>query len=121
MFGKGIGSIETLIGKTCEIRGNIFSKGTVRIDGHIEGNVSSGEGIIVGENAVVKGDIEAEYIIIAGHVTGDVTARSKLEILNTGRLYGDIKTPKLIIAEGVIFEGSCEMQKMSGEENKKWK
>ncbi len=119
MFGKGIGSIETLIGKNCEIRGNIFSKGTIRIDGHIEGNVSCGGGVIIGDSAVIKGDIEAESVVISGHITGDVIARNKLEILPSGRLYGDIKTPKLMIAEGVIFEGNCEMEKMSPDENKK--
>lgn len=119
MFGKGIGSIETLVGKNCEIRGNISSKGTIRIDGHIEGNISSESGVIIGDNAVVKGDVEAEHVIIAGHVSGDVIAKTKIEILPTGRLYGDIKTPRLMIAEGVIFEGNCEMEKISGEENKK--
>jgi cytoskeletal protein CcmA (bactofilin family) len=110
MFSKGAGGIETLIGKDCEIKGNLYSKNTIRIDGRIEGNIESAEWVIVGEHAAVKGDVLGKQVVIGGSVTGDVTARAKLEILHTGRVYGDLNTPRLAMAEGVIFEGSCEME-----------
>lgn len=112
MFSKSVSGVETLLGRDCEIRGNISSKGTVRIDGKIEGNVTTAEGVVVGEAAIVKGNIQGKHVVIGGKVTGDVTAFTKLEILHTGKLYGDIRAPKLMIAEGVIFEGSCEMEKV---------
>ncbi len=111
MFSKG-GALDTLIGKSCEVKGDIVSKGTVRIDGKVEGIIKTSETIIIGENAFVKGDIEAKHIIIGGKVTGDVFATHKLELLATGELHGDIRTPRLFIAEGVIFEGTCEMEKI---------
>lgn len=104
-------AIETLIGKSCEVKGDITGKGTIRIDGKVEGHVTSGETVIVGETASVKGDIEAKQVIIGGRVTGDIAASVKLEILASAELYGDIRTPKLMIAEGVIFDGTCEMEK----------
>jgi cytoskeletal protein CcmA (bactofilin family) len=110
MFGSNA-AVETLIGKSCEIKGDITSKNTIRVDGKVEGHIKSSETVVVAENASVKGDIEAKYIVIGGRVTGDVIAAAKLEILNTGELYGDIRTPKLVIAEGVVFEGTCEMEK----------
>ena len=110
MFGTSA-AIETLIGKSCEIKGDITAKGTIRVDGKVEGHLKSGETVVVAENASVKGDIEAKFVVIGGKVTGDVIATAKLEILNTGELYGDIRTPKLMIAEGVIFEGTCEMER----------
>jgi cytoskeletal protein CcmA (bactofilin family) len=110
MFGTNA-AIETLIGKSCEIKGDITAKGTIRVDGKVEGHLITTETIVVAENASVKGDIEAKFVVIGGKVTGDVIAKAKLEILNTGELYGDIRTPKLMIAEGVVFEGTCEMEK----------
>jgi cytoskeletal protein CcmA (bactofilin family) len=107
MFSSGI---ETIIGKSCEVKGGITAKGGIRIDGKVEGNVISEDGVIVGENALVRGDIHGTHIVLAGKVTGDVTAKIKLEILHTGKLYGDIISPKLAMAEGVIFEGTCEME-----------
>jgi len=111
MFKKKMGGVETLVGRNCEIRGNLFSKGTIRIDGKVEGKIISNDGIIVGESATIKGDLEGKYVIIAGEITGDVVAQSKLEILHSGKLFGDIKTPRVVMAEGVIFEGTCEMEK----------
>ena len=103
--------LATVIGKSCEVKGAIIPTGGVRVDGNIEGGVISEETVIVGENAVVKGDIRGSNVVIAGRVNGDVTATEKLEILHTGRLYGDIITPKIAMAEGVVFEGTCEMEK----------
>lgn len=111
MFSKG-NSLDTLIGKSCEIKGDIISKGTIRIDGKVEGIIKTTETIIIGENASIKGDIEGKHIIIGGKVVGDVFATNKLELLATGELHGDIRTPRLFIAEGVIFEGTCEMEKI---------
>jgi len=119
MFGKGAGSVETLVGRNCDLKGNVHSKGTIRVDGKVEGNVTSEDGVIVGEHAIVKGDIEGRHIIIGGKVTGDVFASSKLEILHTGSLYGDIRTPILVINEGVVFEGTCEMERAMQEQGKK--
>jgi cytoskeletal protein CcmA (bactofilin family) len=110
MFGSNA-AIETLVGRTCDIKGDITAKNSIRVDGRIEGHLKCSETVVVAENASVKGDIEAKYVVIGGKVIGDVIASAKLEILHTGELYGDIRTPKLVIAEGVIFEGTCEMEK----------
>jgi cytoskeletal protein CcmA (bactofilin family) len=32
-----------------------------------------------------------------------------LEMLATARVYGNVRTSKLRIADGVVFEGTCEM------------
>lgn len=102
-------NVATIVAKDCEVKGHISAKGTIRIDGRVEGNVTTDAGVIVGEYAVIKGDVESKFAVIAGKVTGDVTAAVKLELLQTGKLYGDIKTPKISMAEGVVFEGNCEM------------
>lgn len=103
--------LETIIGKSCEVKGGIIARGGVRVDGKVEGGVITEDSVIIGENAVVKGDIHGTNVVIAGRVNGDVVATIKLEILHTGKLYGDITTPKIAMAEGVVFEGTCEMEK----------
>jgi len=40
-----------------------------------------------------------------------VEALEKLEMLTTGKVFGNIRTAKLKIADGVVFEGKCEMIK----------
>ncbi|MEI7542458.1 MAG: polymer-forming cytoskeletal protein [bacterium] len=108
MISKGI---ETIIGKSCEVKGGLNAKGGIRVDGHVKGNVISEDTVIIGQHAVVKGDLSGTHVVIAGIVTGNVIAKTKLEILHTGKLYGEIKSPKIVMDEGVVFEGSCEMEK----------
>jgi cytoskeletal protein CcmA (bactofilin family) len=60
---------------------------------------------------VVKANIKVGSIVIGGVVRGNVEASERLEMLATGQVYGNIRTAKLNIADGVVFEGKCEMIK----------
>ncbi|MBN1595696.1 polymer-forming cytoskeletal protein [candidate division FCPU426 bacterium] len=101
--------VDTILGAGSDFKGQINAKGSIRIDGRIEGNVSSEEGVIIGEKGVIKGNITAKAVVVSGKVTGNVHAAKRLEIMPTGQLQGDIHTPRLAIAEGVIFKGNCDM------------
>jgi cytoskeletal protein CcmA (bactofilin family) len=101
--------VDTILGAGSDFKGQINAKGTIRIDGKIEGNVSSEEGVIIGEKGLIKGNISAKTVLVSGKVSGNVTAAKRLEIMPAGQLQGDIHTPRLAIAEGVIFKGNCDM------------
>lgn len=103
--------IDTIIGPNSLIKGDLHSKGTLRVDGTVEGKLSSDSTVILGEKGVAKATITAQQVIIGGTVHGNVIAQDRLEILSTGRVYGDVQTAssRFIVAEGVIFEGRCTM------------
>jgi cytoskeletal protein CcmA (bactofilin family) len=77
----------------------------------MEGEINSSGFLVIGEGAIVKANIKADTVIISGTVQGNVEARERLEIHENGKLYGNIRTAKLKIADGVVFEGKCEMIK----------
>jgi cytoskeletal protein CcmA (bactofilin family) len=97
------------LGKGSRITGKLTFEGPIRIEGHIEGEITAQDTLTIGESAVVNAQITGNSIIIHGRVTGDVTARKRLEIRAPGRLLGNIVTPSLVIHEGVVFEGQCTM------------
>ena len=66
-------------------------------------------GLLIGEGAVVKANIKAGTVVVGGEVFGNIAALNKLEMLGTGKVYGNIKTAQLQIADGVVFDGNCEM------------
>lgn len=103
--------VDSVIGAGSVVKGDIHSRGTLRIDGNVEGKVTADAAVVVGSKGVVKGTISASHVMVGGSVHGNVAAREKVEILSTGRLYGDVTTPaaKFVVAEGVIFEGRCVM------------
>ena len=103
--------VNTVLSDTTSFNGVMRFKTSLKINGTFKGEIISEGFLIIGEGAKVNANIKANSVIIAGEVKGDVEAREKLEMLSTGRLYGNIKTRKLKMADGVIFEGSCEMIK----------
>jgi cytoskeletal protein CcmA (bactofilin family) len=106
-----IGMISTVFGKETQFFGDLTFKKSLQINGTFEGEISSGGFLVIGEGAVVKANINAKVVIVNGTVYGNIEAREKLEIQPNGKVYGNIRTAKLKIADGVIFEGSCEMIK----------
>ena len=102
-------SINTLIGKTCKITGDIHTKESIRIDGFIHGNVESEAVASVTETASIEGNIKASEIFIAGKVKGNLTAFKSLEMEKTAIINGDIFTAKLHVHPGATFNGNTKM------------
>ena len=110
MFNKNTEKLESLIGANSGFKGDIDTKGTLRIDGNMEGNVNA-DWIIIGEQARVKGDINARGIIVGGKIEGNLRAKEIVEIKSKGQVIGDIYTIKLTVVEGGMFEGRSSMAK----------
>jgi len=113
MFGeKGRGDSRegmTLISEDAFFHGSLVVKGSLRIEGAFEGDISDAVDVELGAKGRVVGNIAAETIVIAGEVVGDIVASRSLEILPSGRVTGDVRTPKLKIDEGAFYDGSCSM------------
>jgi cytoskeletal protein CcmA (bactofilin family) len=100
----------TIVGQGTTITGDIKSKVTVRVEGHVQGRIHSDDSIVIQETGKVKAELVAQQIVISGEVEGNVFAHDRLEVTSNGKLIGDITAPKVSIAEGVIFEGKCTMK-----------
>jgi cytoskeletal protein CcmA (bactofilin family) len=107
---------KTELSDTTFFDGVIKFNDSLRINGKYHGSVKAKGLLVLGPKARIKGDIECDEVIIGGELRGNVTAHKRLELFDTAKLYGDIQTAKLKIADGVVFEGKCEMTKV--EKNK---
>lgn len=101
--------LDTLIGNGTIFEGSLTSKESICIEGTVRGKVVCEGSVIVGEKGRVDADIFADTVLLGGEVNGNIVSKTKLEITTSGKLKGDIKTGSLIIAEGVAFEGKCQM------------
>ena len=100
----------TFLGKGTRFKGTLSFEGTVRIDGRLEGEIHTNGTVIIGEAAIIEGDVDAATVISGGKVTGNLVASKKVELLAPRSLIGAIKTPLLSLEEGVTFSGNCEAE-----------
>jgi cytoskeletal protein CcmA (bactofilin family) len=108
--------VSTVFSDNTSLDGVLKFSTSIKIEGTFKGKILSTGYLIIGERARVRASIKAQSIVIAGEVKGNVEASERLEMLPSGKLYGNIKTKTLKMADGVIFEGTCEMLRQSGKE-----
>jgi cytoskeletal protein CcmA (bactofilin family) len=51
---------------------------------------------------------------VRGQIDGNVKAAQLVELHAPARVRGNIETPQLYIDKGVVFEGNCKMEGVSG-------
>lgn len=99
----------TLISEDAFFHGSLVVKGSLRVEGAFEGDISDAVDVEIGVKGRVIGNVAAESVVVAGEISGDIVASRSLEILASGRVSGDVRTPKLKIDEGASFDGACAM------------
>jgi len=108
---KGPERITTTLGRETEFNGVMRFKDSLKIDGNFTGEIISAGFLYVEQGATITANIRVGSVVVGGTVKGNIEATEKLEMLATGKVYGNIRTGKLKIADGVVFEGKCEMIK----------
>ncbi|MDF2612406.1 MAG: hypothetical protein K0S71_192 [Clostridia bacterium] len=119
MFGDSktkVSQIGTLIDTTASLKGDIVTEGNLRIDGKFHGNIISAKDVVIGEEGLVQGQINAETMAIYGIVKGNIKSGGLVEIMSTGKVFGDIEVNRLVIKEGGVFEGKSLMKQMTPSE-----
>ena len=103
-------TINAFLGKNTGFEGKLNFNGTVRIDGHFKGEITSAEGsLIVGESGIINADIHIAHIFISGEIRGNIIADHKIDIHPSGKIFGNIQTPALSLQEGGILDGDVRM------------
>lgn len=92
--------IRAFLEEGCEFEGKLNFTGVVRLNGKFFGEIDSEDTLIIGETAIVQGNIRVGVAIIGGKVLGDVQTKHCTEILSTGIIEGSINSPAMITHEG---------------------
>ncbi len=100
------------LGKNVTVKGQIFAREDLTIDGEVEGTVECHEHrLTIGPNARVQAGLKAREIVIQGSIHGNVDASDKIDIKKEAKLVGDIKTSRIVIEDGAYFKGSIDISK----------
>lgn len=101
--------ITVVLQKGCYLEGRLQFEGTGRIDGVFVGEIFTPDIIIIGDEAQVSGQIEADIVVISGKFTGDIYATQRVEIQPPAIVKGTIQTAILQVEEGAVFDGKTKM------------
>lgn len=107
---RGRGTATTL-GPQTVLKGTLKFSESLTIQGVFEGEIDATGHLVVEKGASVGADIKVASAVISGTVRGNVLAEEKLEMESVGQVFGNVRTRRLRIADGVLFEGACEMIK----------
>ncbi len=108
---KEAGGVDAFLGSNTSFNGTLVFDGLVRLDGNFEGNVKTNDTLVIAESGNIKAEIEAGIVKIFGTFDGTIIAKNKVELYKPAYVTGVIKTPVIRVEEGVVFNGSSEMQK----------
>src|SRR2546426_12176608 len=106
---KSSDQVSGFLDKGTNMTGELEFAGTLRIDGNFHGSISTGDILIIGDNAIVHADIKVGEIEIHGQVFGNLEAKRRVQITEKGRVKGDIQTPVLFVAAGAMLDGRTRM------------
>ncbi len=98
-----------LVGSGTTIKGEMESKGDIRVDGKIIGELRSKGKIVVGDTGVVEGDLYCANADFSGKIEGKADVTELLSLKASAVFRGDIITNKLSIEPGAKFSGTCTM------------
>ena len=105
-----VGATDTLIGEGSTFEGRIKSEASLRVEGHMIGDIDCGGDVTIGESGKAKSNITARNVVIAGVVHGNIVTRGTLTLTGTGQLFGNASAQSLIVAEGAVFQGMSKME-----------
>lgn len=116
MFGKGkqkvkATQIDTLIGDTTTLKGDLFFSGGLHVEGKVEGNIKTDETnesalLILNENGVIEGNVEVPNMVINGTVKGDLHASGHVELASNAKIHGNVYYNLVEMAVGAQINGN---------------
>lgn len=106
---KNKGTIDSLIGISTKIEGNVHFQGGLRIDGQVKGNViATGEDpsmLVISEHARVEGEVRVAHLVVNGEILGPVHSSELLELQPRARITGDVYYKALEMHGGALVSG----------------
>ena len=99
------------LGPTMTVKGEIYSREELYIDGEIQGSIELHHRLTVGPNGKVHANVKAKEVVVHGSIHGNVQSAEKIIIREKGSLMGDITTAGIVIEDGAYFKGSIDIVK----------
>src|SRR4051812_39418498 len=99
----------TVIGQDVIIKGEITVEKGLRVDGQIEGAVTTKGKVHVGKSGLLTAEVNGGSVTVEGKVKGNITASDRVTLEATSNVSGDLTATKLVVNEGASFSGKVHV------------
>jgi cytoskeletal protein CcmA (bactofilin family) len=100
----------SIVAKDMTVVGDLETEGVVRIEGRVRGTVRAGAQVLIGQGALLEGDLHTKEAVVGGDVTGSIHATERVELQPTASVTGNIITPRIAVLEGGKVTGEVRIQ-----------
>ncbi|MBL8113595.1 MAG: polymer-forming cytoskeletal protein [Acidobacteria bacterium] len=105
---KSATALNGFLDRGAKFEGTLTFQDVFRIDGEFKGTILSEQELVVGDAAVVEGEIRVGRLAVSGTIKGKVFAKERIEIHAGARIYAELHTPALTVEEGAVIQGPVE-------------
>lgn len=90
-------------------KGSISSQGDFRIDGTIEGDLTTTGKVIIGPEGKVLGEMKCVNADIEGTFDGRLEVKNSLCLKPSAKVYGEVLSESFTVEPGAIINANCSM------------
>ena len=101
------------IEKGTKITGEIQSESDFRIDGILEGSISTSGKVVIGKEGKINGKVICKNADFEGVFSGNLEVKETLTLKTSSKTEGDVIISKLIVDAGAFFNATCSMKTTS--------
>mgnify|MGYP000285726137 CR=1 FL=1 len=104
------GTQQNIIAQDTKLVGDITSSSPIRIDGTLEGNLTTQGKVVVGKMGSIKGILKGSNADIEGKFSGKIELSGTLVLKATAQIEGEVMIGKLSVEPGATFNANCSMR-----------
>jgi cytoskeletal protein CcmA (bactofilin family) len=97
--------------------GNISAENDIRIEGIIQGDVSTSKKIVVGKTGQIIGNVKASNLHVLGEIIGEIYISDLVRIGSSAVVNGSIFSRNIQIESGAIVEATLKKLTSTNSEN----
>lgn len=98
------------IERSTKITGDIVSEADFRIDGALEGTITTSGKVVIGKEGVINGNVNCAFADVEGKFNGKIEVKESLSLKSTSSIEGEVIIGKLIVESGASFNAKCSMR-----------
>ena len=88
----------------------VLQKLDFRIDGVVEGNVTTTGKVVVGKSGKISGKLNCSNADVSGSISGQIQISETLSLMSESYIQGEITTAKLSVEEGAQVDATIVMK-----------